>query len=296
MPEANVTMVHSPEEAEPFLAEADVIITFGPMLGARAGHVFETAKKLKWVQALGTGVDNITDIATLKSDVVVTKMHGIHGPAVSEAAIATMLALGRDLPLYLKNQETGTWRRPRPPQLLFEKTAGIFGVGAIARELAPRLKALGMKVVGFSSSVREIEGFDAILPRSDFVDALPELDHFVILTPLTDDTRNIIGADAFAAMKPSAYLINLARGGVVDEDALIKALEEKQIAGAALDVFSTEPLPSDHPLWRMDSVIVTPHTGGFNDTYPKAALPVVIENMKRFIAGERSDLVNLVER
>lgn len=296
VPEAKLTLVGSVGEADPYLPDADVIVTFGPMLGDRSHRVFELATNLKWVQSLGTGVDNIIDVPSLRDDVVVTKLHGIHGPPVSEATIMSMLALCRDLPQYVRNQDAATWTRQRPPSLLCGKTAGIFGVGAIAEALAPRLKALGMRVVGITSAVREVAGFDEVYGRAAMLDVLPILDHFVILTPLTEETRNAIGPRELAAMKPSAYLTNLARGGVVDEEALVHALKEGKIAGAALDVFATEPLPPEHPFWRMENVIVTPHVGGFNDDYPKAALPVLTENMRRFIAGERRDLINYVER
>jgi len=296
VPDANLIMTGSPDEAEPHLAEADVIVTFGPMLGKKSTELFERATSLKFVQSLGTGVDNIVDVPTLGPDVVVSKLHGIHGAPVSEAAIISMLSLARDFPQYVKQQETATWTRPRPPTLLDGRTAGVFGIGSIAEALAPRLKALGMRVIGITSAVRDVPHFDRVVSRDAMLDVLADLDHFIILTPLTDETRNAVGEAEFRAMKRSAFLTNLARGGVVDEDALIGALESGEIAGAALDVFATEPLPADHPFWRMDNVIVTPHVGGFNTDYPKAALPVLTENLRRFIAGERRNLINFVER
>jgi phosphoglycerate dehydrogenase-like enzyme len=296
VPEANLIMTGSPDEAEPHLSDADVIVTFGPMLGDRSEHLFGRAKKLKLVQSLGTGVDNIVDVPTLNGNVIVTKLHGIHGAPVSEAAIISMLALARDFPQYVRHQDSATWTRPRPPALLHGKTAAILGVGSISEALAPRLQALGMKVIGITSAPREVPGFDLIVPRSELLRVLPEVDHLIILTPLNDETRNAVGDTEFAALKPSAYLTNLARGGVVDEHALLRALEDGRIAGAALDVFATEPLPPEHPFWRMANVIVTPHVGGFNEDYPKAALPVLTENLKRFMAGERRDLINIVER
>ena len=296
VPDANLIMTGSPDEAKPYLPDADAIVTFGPMLGDRSRHVFATATRLKFVQSLGTGVDNIIDVDTLKDDVIVAKLHGIHGPPVSEAAIISMLALARDFPQYVKHQETATWTRPRPPALLHGKTAAIFGVGSISEALAPRLKAFGMRVIGITSAPREVPDFDQIVSREELLQVLPEVDHLIILTPLSNATRNAVGRTELEAMKPSAYITNLARGGVVDENALVEALDSGRLAGAALDVFATEPLAGDHPFWRMENVIVTPHVGGFNEDYPKAALPVLSENLKRFMAGERRDLINLVER
>ncbi|HUC63292.1 MAG TPA: D-2-hydroxyacid dehydrogenase [Alphaproteobacteria bacterium] len=294
-PALEVTLVDHASKLEPLIPEADILVTFGPMLIDRAGAIFAAAKNLKWVQALGTGVDNIADIPTLRPDVIVTNLRGLHGSAVSEAAIAAMLALGRDIPRSVRAQERHAWER-WPTRLLDGKTAGILGVGAIAEALAPRLKALGMKVVGISSGPRALAGFDEIVPRASLIDAVRAIDHLVLLTPYSPETHHLVDARVLAAMKPSAYLVNLARGGVVDEAALIEALEGGRLAGAALDVFANEPLPPDHPFWQMKSVLVTAHLGGFYDGYPDQAIPIVEENIRRFLAGEVERMVNRIAR
>jgi phosphoglycerate dehydrogenase-like enzyme len=222
-------------------------------------------------------------------------MHGLHGGPVSEAALAGMLSLARDLPRSMRLQARHAWER-FPARVLKEKTVGIFGVGAIAAELAPKCKAFGMKAVGISSAKRQVPGFDAMVGRDELERAVREFDFFVILTPYTPETRNIVDAKIFAAMKPGAFLVNLARGGVVNEDALVDALESGKIAGAALDVFATEPLPGDSPLWDMENVIVTQHQGGFFDGYPRFAIPVIEENMKKWLAGDVKGMINVVKR
>src|SRR6185312_6401663 len=179
----------------------DALVTFAPML---ADHVLEEAQRLKWVQALGTGVDNLTDRPALRRDVIVTNVHGIHGAPVSEAAIASMLALARNLPRAIRLQDKHQWTR-FPAQLLHNKTVGIFGVGAIAEALAPKCKAFGMRVVGVSSAPRPVDGFDAMRASSELADAVRDFDFFVLLTPLTEKTRNSIDAGIFAAMKPSSF-------------------------------------------------------------------------------------------
>ncbi len=267
-------------------------MTFGPMVTAR---VFEQAKNLKWVQSLGTGVDGIVDQPALGPDVVVTKIHGIHGAPLSEAAITHMMALNRRLPEVFRNQARHKWEKLSLP-LVEGKTVGIFGVGAIAEELAPKCKALGMTVVGISSGTREVPGFDRMAHRDDLTTAVADLDFRILLTPLTETTRGIVGAEVFKAMKPSAYLINLARGGVVDEAALVAALDAGELAGAALDVFSQEPLPADNPLWDREDILITPHNAGFNNEYATRALPTIEANMRRFLAGEFDRMINLVER
>ena len=167
--------------------------------------------------------------------------------------------------------------------LCHDKTVGIFGVGQIAEILAPKCKAFGMRVVGVTSAPRNLAGFDRMHRREELARVIGDFDFLILLTPLTTATRNSIDAKIFAAMKPTSYLINLARGGVVDEGALIEALAKGRIAGAALDVFNQEPLPADHPFWSMSNVIITAHQGGFCDVYVDHALPTIEANLERFL-------------
>ena len=291
-PEAQFEVADHYSKAVAAIADKEVLVTFGPMLH---DDVFRAAKKLKWVQALGTGVDGIVDRPSLGKDVIVTKMHGFHGPPVSEAALMAMLALARDLPRAVRSQAGRRWDR-FPAKTLNGKTAGILGVGVIAGTLAPMCKALGMQVIGISSAPRAVAGFDRIVPRKDLVKAVREVDFLVLLTPLSAETRGIVNAEVLSAMKPGAFLVNLARGGVVDEAALLHSLKINQIAGAALDVFAIEPLPAESPFWELPNVLITPHAGGFFDGYPKHALPVIEENLRRFLAGDTANMLNLVKR
>jgi D-2-hydroxyacid dehydrogenase (NADP+) len=289
-PEITIELVDHHSKTGPYIAAADALITFAPMLSSQ---VLESAKRLKWIQALGTGVDNLIDQAALRKDVIVTNVRGIHGAPVSEAALAAMLALARGLPRAIRAQDERQWRR-FPAQLLHDKTVGIFGIGQIAEALAPKCKAFGMRVVGVTSAPRKIAGFDRMHRREELAQVVGDFDFLVLLTPLTAATRNCIDTKIFAAMKPTSYLINLARGGVVDEPALIEALNDKRIAGAALDVFSQEPLPIDHPFWSMPNVIITTHQGGFCDVYIDYALPTVETNMDRFLKGDFTGMINVV--
>jgi D-2-hydroxyacid dehydrogenase (NADP+) len=289
-PELNVDLVDHHSKVGPYIADADILLTFAPRL---SDDVLRAGTNLKWVQALGTGVDNLIDRPVLRKDVIVTNVHGIHGPPVSEAAIGSMLALARNIPRAVRAQDKREWAR-FPAQLLHNKTVGIFGIGAIAEELAPKCKAFGMRVVGVSSSPRDVAGFDQMHSSADLAKAAGELDFLVLLTPLTDKTRNSVDAKVFAAMKPKSFLVNLARGGVVDEAALVEALRAKRLAGAALDVFNEEPLPTDHPFWEMDNVIITTHQGGFCDVYIDHALPTVETNMRCFLSGNIGGMINVV--
>ena len=250
---------------------------------------------MKWIQALGTGVDNIVDLPSLGKEVLVTNIRGIHGAPVSEATIAFMLSLARDMPRSVRAQENSKWER-WPSALLVGKTVGILGVGLIAEYLAPICKAFGMTVIGISGSPRETPSFDRIAHRDELVKVAPELDYLIALTPLSPETRGIIGEKVFAAMKPSAFLVNVARGGVVDEPALIKALEAGKIAGAGLDVFSQEPLPADNPLWKTKNLTIFSHLGGYSQGYEDRAMPTIEGNMRKFFAGDFKNMINIVRK
>lgn len=288
--ELTVNVVEDRSHAAPFLPTADVIATFGPMVN---DDVFRAARRLQWVQALGTGVDGIIDQPSLSPEVIVTNAHGFHGPPMAEATLMAMLAQARDFPRALRNQAQAKWER-WPVRTLNESTVGILGVGSIAESLAARCKALGMTVVGITSTPRPLPHFDRMEPMARLTEVVRELDWLVVLTPLRPDTRDLVGTDVFAAMKPSAFLVNVARGGVVDEAALLAALQCQQIAGAALDVFQTEPLPADSPWWNTPNVLVTSHAGGFFDRYPDHALPILVRNMRAFLGGRREDMIHVI--
>jgi D-2-hydroxyacid dehydrogenase (NADP+) len=292
-PESKVTLVDNVRKADPYLADMEVLITHGPYLADRADHVLSNAPKLKWIQGIGTGVDNFADRPTLRDDVTVTNIHGVHGNPMSEAAFAAMLTLSRRIPRSVRNQEQRKWEG-WPSSLITGKTIGIFGIGSIAKTVAPRCKAFDMTVIGISSSPRDMPGFDRMAHRDTLTETVAELDYFLLLTPYSPETHNIIDAKVFDAMKPSAFLINHARGGVVDEAALLAALRDGKIAGAALDVFATEPLPHDHPFWAMDNVFITCHQSATHDGSIATNLPVIVENIRHFIAGDFGRMRNVV--
>jgi D-2-hydroxyacid dehydrogenase (NADP+) len=289
-PDLTVNLVDHHSQVDPYISEADVLITFGAHM---SDHVLEQGARLQWIQALGTGVDGIVHRPALRDGVIVTNLHGHHGPAVSEAVLAFMFAFSRGLPRALTSQRNGRWDR-FPATLLNGKTVGILGVGAIGEALAARCTALGMRVEGVSAGRRSAPGFDRVWPRDQLTEAVREFDFLVLLVPYGPETHGIVDAGVLSAMKPTSYLINVARGGVLDEPALVRALEQRTIAGAALDVFAEEPLPEGHRLWTLENVLITPHTAGMHVGYADEALPVVEENLRRFLAGERADLINLV--
>ena len=291
-PQLTINVVGHHTQVDPYIAETDILLCFSPPM---ADHVVADAKKLKWIQALGTGVDNIVDLPSLGPEVLVTNIRGIHGAPVSEATIAYMLSLARNMPGSVHAQDRSAWER-WPSRLLSGKTVGILGVGLIAEYLAPICKLFGMTVIGITGTPRETKGFDRMVKRDDLVKVAPELDFLVALIPMSAENRNIVGEKVFAAMKPSAYLINVARGGVVDEAALIKALEADEIAGAALDVFAQEPLPPESPLWKTKNLTLFPHLGGYSLGYEDRAMPTIAGNMAKFLAGDLKNMINIVKR
>jgi phosphoglycerate dehydrogenase-like enzyme len=265
-------------------------MTFGPLID---DQFLRDMPKLKWIQGMGSGVDGLVDRVTLRSEIIVTRVHGIVAP-VSEAVLGAMLALSRDMPRSTRNQSERRWER-YPSTLLHGKTVGILGVGSIAAELAPKCKAFGMRVIGLSSVPRPVDGFDDVVPIGSLTDVAAQLDYLVVLTPYSEKTRDMINEEVLSSMKPSAFFLNYARGGVVEESALISALRQRRIAGAALDVFQTVPLPDNHDFWSVPNLIVTPHIGGLCDVYPQLALPTVEHNMACFLAGNVGAMKDLVK-
>jgi len=291
-PDLTVETVGTLDGLKANVARADILMSFGVRLPR---GIFANTPQLKWVHAFGTGVDGIADQETLRRDVLITSTRGIHGPPVAEAALASMLALSRDLPRTVRAQDRRAWDKWRM-QLLDRRTVGILGVGAIGEALAPRCKAMGMTVVGVSRSPRPCAGFDRMVARAGLDRVVGEFDYLVLLLPLEPDTRHIIGDRVLAAMKPTSFLINVARGGVLDDAALVRALQSRQLAGAALDVFDQEPLPTDHPFWGMTNVIITPHFGGYYDRYVEDSADQLCRNLQRFLAGRVAEMENVVER
>jgi D-2-hydroxyacid dehydrogenase (NADP+) len=251
------------------------------------------ATRLEWIQAFTTGTDAVKHLPSLRSEVILTSMRGIHGPQMAEMAMLLMIALARDFPRHIRNQQEHRWTKHEQRQLC-GKTVAILGIGVSGEALAIRAKAFDMHVIGITGTPRDLPGFDRVLPRERLLEAAAEADFLCLLLPWTPENDKIIDARVLNAMKPGACLVNIARGGVCDEQALLVALRSRRLAGAALDVFKPEPLDPSHPFWDMDNVIITPHTAGDSDNYHERALDVTIENMRKFLAGRPGEMVNLV--
>ena len=293
---------------EEFRNRAEILYGWGKQL-----HKAHCYPKLKWIQTHSAGVNNLLDEPVWHSQVIITNLSGGHAVPIAEHALAMILAFRWRLLTMWRFQARSEWPRDRwelfaAPELR-GSTLGLVGYGAIARELARQARALGMRVLATNRSGQRAlhQGYrelgvgdpEALIPEKIFPTAglfsmLPQCDYVVVLAPLTPETRHLINAAAFDSMKRSVFFFNLARGGLVDEAALIDALRQGQIAGAGLDVFAEEPLPADNPLWQMEHVIISPHVSGFTPKYDERASDLFAENLRRYVAGK--PLLNLVDR
>jgi D-2-hydroxyacid dehydrogenase (NADP+) len=274
------------------LSDIDVLISFGIEL---KDEFYQRAAGLKWVQCLATGVDHIVRCPSLKPKTLLTSGRGIHGAPMRETIVFLMMGVAREARRIAEAQKAHAWER-RYWSLFRGKTAVIVGVGVIGIATAKLLKAFEMHVVGVTRTPRTIEGFDEVMPTDQLRKAAARADYLINILPATRDNLLLFDGAVFAAMKPSAYYISAGRGQTVDEPALVAALRERRIAGAGLDVFQTEPLPPDSPLWDLPNAFILPHLGGYTSEYEDLIMPLIVENMRLFLAGRQSEMQNVVER
>lgn len=249
--------------------------------------LLERTSRLKWIQVMSAGVDRLPE-KIMKSHIRIVTAGGLHRTPMGEVVLEMMLMFAKDAPSCLLMKQAREWRRFKP-KLLKGQTVGILGLGVIGREIARLCKAFDMTVTGIRRSAgpeRPFPEVDRVYPRERLHELLAESDFIVLALPLTKETKGLIGEKELRSMKPSAYLINVARGAIVDEGALLRALEEKWIAGAGLDVFIKEPLPSESKFYALPNVIFSPHISGDMPNYEVRATEIFCENLRRFLAGE----------
>jgi len=247
------------------------------------------APNLRWIQLTSAGVDRAARSGLIGSEILVTSASGLHATPIGEYVVAVMLMFCKGANRFVRAQERREWLRFMP-QELYGKTVGVVGLGNIGREVARLAQAFGCRIIATRRSAGERDGdagVDRLLPASALHELLAESDFVVLAVPLTTETRHLIGEAALRAMRPSAVLINIARGPVVNEAALVRALKEGWIGGAGLDVFEQEPLPPESELWGMENVILSPHISGGTEIYNQRAVSIFCENLRRYLAGER---------
>jgi phosphoglycerate dehydrogenase-like enzyme len=263
------------------------------------------APNLRWVQFHYAGIDNALDSPLLeKQDLVVTTLSGAASPQMAEFALTLLLALGHHFPDLFNNQSKAEWPRDRlerfRPVELRGSTVGLVGYGSIGREIARLLQPFQVNILAIKRDVLhpqdpgymphglgDAEGnlFYRLYPIQALRSMLKECDFVVLTLPLNPETRGMITAADLEAMKPNAFLVNIGRGGIIDQNALINILQERRIGGAAIDVFSDEPLPPNSPFWKLPNAIITPHIGGISLHYNERAVALFVENLKRYVSG-----------
>jgi phosphoglycerate dehydrogenase-like enzyme len=271
------------------------------------------APRLKWVQLHSAGINHLTGHPILQSDICVTTSSGIHAVPIGEFAITLMLALARRVPRMVRMQDRGEWPRDRWRTFLGTelrgKTLGIVGYGSIGRETARIAKhGFAMRVLALTRSGAKVDrGYiepgvgdpegelpDAWFTREQLLDLLAQSDFVLIAAPLTNETRNLIGERELRAMKPTVFIVNIARGEIIDEAALVRALQENWIAGVGLDVFDKEPLPAESELWKLDNALIAPHISSATPHYDDRVVELFAENLRRYLRGD--ELLNWVNR
>lgn len=285
------SMADTPAES---LEKAQVLVTYGEDL---TSEIVKKMSSLQWIQVLSAGLELMPFDALIERQVVVANARGIHQIPMAEYTMGMILQLARQGFEFYDLQKKSQWDRSLRVDEAYGKTLGILGIGAIGTEIAKRAKAFGMNVLGLRRSEvsqnSTMEYVDEIVSLENKEKLFRESDYIVVLLPITAETTHFVGAEELSMMKSSAYLINIARGQVIDEEALLIALQDKKIAGAVLDVFKEEPLPSTHPFWQLKNLIITPHTSGRSPYYMQRALEIFRENLNRY--PEVKDMINVIK-
>jgi D-2-hydroxyacid dehydrogenase (NADP+) len=280
--------VRDPETLENRVGEADVLV----ISGLWHDGLLDRARKLRFIQAIGAGTEQFPLEELKKRGIRLASARGVNYRAVAEHAMALILALSRRLPEARDNQASHVWRGMIADLSNREDELGgkmllVVGLGQIGGRIAQLAKAFDMRVVGLRRDPAAGRGAaDAVHAMSEFESLLREADFVALACPLTKETENLVDAEALARMKPSAYLVNVARGRVVDEAALVEALAARRIAGAGIDVTAEEPLAPNSPLWGMEHVLLTPHTGGETRRYEDNVIEILRDNLGRLRRGE----------
>jgi phosphoglycerate dehydrogenase-like enzyme len=296
-PEVEVAQLNSYDNVEQHIA--DVEILFGISLRPEQ---FLAAKKLRWIHSQAAAVHQLMFPELVNSDVIITNARDVHGPVVAEQVIAMMFALAKRIPAAVRFQQKHVWGqdalssgRSRTRELA-GATLGLVGLGSIGRNVAKYASALGMRVIAVREhpDKEKPQYVNAVLTKSKLQELLAQSDYVVLSAPITPETTGMIGRQQLATMKPEAFLLNVGRGPLIDEAALADVLREHKIGGAALDVFSQEPLPPDSPLWDLEDLLITPHTAGISERMWDRHYVLFSDNLRRYLSSQ--PLLGLVDK
>lgn len=295
-PETSLAVGNSAEAFARVALDANVIFNWS-LSGALLREVFTMCPRVEWVHSRAAGLDGMLFPELIESPVPLTNGTGVFSQSLGEFALAAILFFAKDLRRMVRNQMAGVWE----PFDIFEvsgQTVGIVGYGDIGRAVARRVRALGMQVLAVKRHGAPVYNVDPLVSRVYTPDRRIEMisrsDYIVVSAPLTAETRAIVGAAEFAAMKPEAVVINIGRGPTIDEAAMVRALSEKRIKGAALDVFDEEPLPAGHPFYKLENVLLSPHCADHTADWMEQAMQFFIDQFERFRKGE--PLLNMVNK
>jgi phosphoglycerate dehydrogenase-like enzyme len=285
---------HTNFEGDP--SDAEVYFNWFYLKPDTLRKVLAAAPKLRWHQTPSAGVNHILIPEYLQREITLTNGAGTFSIPIAEFVLTYILYHTKQLNTLLDLRTNHSWKKSieLPIQELSDATLLIIGAGSIGQEIAKRASAFGMRVWGSRRKPEPMPNFEKVVGADEWRSLLPEADYIVLATPLTSETKHLIDETALKAMRPNAYLINVARGAVIDEAALITALKEGWIAGAALDTFETEPLPSDHPLWSFPNVLITPHCSGFSSRIADRMINLFLDNLRRYQTGQ--PLRNVVDK
>jgi len=274
-------------------AAADAEVAFSGNNPRRARQLIDATPKLRWYHTVSAGVENMPLAELAQRRIVLTNNSGSYDVQIAEHLMMFVFAASRQLHRYRDQQRSRIWKDQRQQELR-DATIVVYGMGSIGGEVARLASAIGMRVIGVRRKAASRQaGVDRVVPPEQLADVVGEADYLAITAPLTPATRGAISREVIARMKPSGWIVNIARGAIIDEGALVEALHDKRIAGAGLDVFATEPLPPDHPFWTMDNVMITPHSSGDSPRVGERTMTLFAENLRRYKAGE--PLLNQVD-
>ncbi|HTW31307.1 MAG TPA: D-2-hydroxyacid dehydrogenase [Candidatus Sulfotelmatobacter sp.] len=288
-PQLQILLRDHYEGIEQELSDSEILFTI-----SLRPEQFAAARKLRWIHASSAAVHQLLFPEIVNSDVVITNSREVHGPVVAEHVMALIFALAKKIPQAVALQQKRIWGQaaiweeaPHPGEIA-GATLGLIGVGSIGRRVAQMASSLGMSVIAVREHIEKgcPEGVQQVFPPSELNDVLRRSDYVAMAAPLMPGTTGLMNADRLGVMKPSAHLINVGRGPQIDEPALIEALRDRRIAGAALDVFEREPLPADSPLWNLDNLLITPHTAGMTSKLWDRHYELFSDNLRRYLAHQ----------
>lgn len=274
------------------LPSAEIIVTYGEDL---TDADIEEAGNLKWIMVASAGVEKMPHAAILEKGIIVSNVRGIHKTPMAESVLAHLLALKRSLPSIYENQREKEWNRKIRSSELSGTTALIIGPGAIGCEIGRLLQAFGVYTIGCNRSGKQADYMDEMASFEEILDVLPKADTVISVVPSTNETQGMLDSKHFQAMKSDAIFMNFGRGDLVSDTVLIEMLRNEEIGYAVLDVFEQEPLPTDHPLWKMKNVVVSPHVSSHSGRYVERALDIFVPNLKKWLANDTNptNLVNM---